>query len=130
MSLGFAGNLVMNPKNGAKRQDLNFDDYNLNQKKNKNEVKFRSTFHNTISGKFLDLPPLDKHGKRKSKNGGFDPSKRSSMNNFPTQVPRSSTNVNPYQTSSGFYRSRGNVLPDAVHSSSSNERPKNRGRPN
>lgn len=120
----------MKSKYGIPKRDLESDDYQImgngySKNKNKSELTFRSTFHKTVSGRFLDLPPLnDKQHKRKN----FDPSKRVSMNDFP-KVPSTSTNVVPYHTSSNF-NSRRNMFPDMIHSSQSRERPVNRGRPN
>ncbi len=93
--------------------------------KNINKLKFRSTFHKAMTGKFLDLPPLnDKQHKRKN----FDPSNCIPTYDLPI-VPRSCTNVIPIQPGSGSY-SRRNMLPDVIPSSQSKERPSNRGRPN
>lgn len=93
---------------------------------NKNEVKFRSTFHNTLNGRFLDLPPLNENRSKKDK---FDPGKRSSISGFPGKLPRTKDAFKPSQTGSNFY-CRKNMLPDPVSARQQPERPKNRGRPN
>ena len=92
---------------------------------NKNEAKFRSTFHNTLNGRFLDLPPLNEKG---FKNDKHDPGQRSSINGFPGKLPKTKDAIKPSQTGTNFY-CRKNMLPDPVSATQPAARPKNRGRP-
>jgi hypothetical protein len=75
------------------------------------ESTFRSVFHNTVNGRFLDLPPLHE---RRDYSNELNPSKRQSVNDG-FVIPNAKKS-NPSQTSINFYKNR-NPLPDTTHNS-------------
>ena len=131
LSMGFAGNLVMGSSNGFSanyKNDFKAYDSSNSPKQKYNETKFRSTFHNTVSGKFMDLPPLSDRHVNNSKD--FGQSTRSSFNDASNSKSRSrKKKKTENQTGTNFYSNR-NKLPDLVAMRQSKERPKNRGRAN
>lgn len=131
LSMGLAGNLVMGPSSDFSanyKNDFKAYDSSNSPKQKYNETKFRSTFNNTVNGKFMDLPPLgDKH---LNNSKDFRQSTRSSFNDFSNSKSQSRKQKKPAnQTGTNFYSNR-NKLPDLVAMRQSKERPKNRGRAN
>lgn len=128
--MGFAGSLVMGSSNGFsanfKKEKNEYDSSNSPRQRH-NETKFRSTFHNTVSGKFLDFPPLSEKQDNTSKD--YNQSTRSSFNDFSNSLSRKRKQRTHTQTSTNFYTNR-NKLPDVVTVRQSQERPQKRGRPN
>ena len=84
-----------------------YESQNISPKVKKKASAFRSTFHNTINGKFLDLPPLNE---RHDYSNEYNPTKRQSVNDG--WVLPNAKKSNPSQTSNNFYKNR-NPLPDA-----------------
>lgn len=82
--MGFTGSLVMGSSSGFsanfKKDNNNHYDSSASPKQRYNDKKFISTFHKTVSGKFMDFPPLNERHDNHSKENS--PSTRSSFNNF------------------------------------------------
>ena len=116
-----------------------FSDSSLSPKQKSSEARFRSTFHNTISGKFLDFPSLNDSKNDPTPKNYNKHSTRSSFNNFSSRISHRHSNKNGdsnkskksnfAQTSTDFYNNR-MKLPDIVAINRSKERPKKRGKAN
>jgi len=126
--MGFAGSLIMSSSKGFSSKnigEINNQESSNSPKQRYNEERLRSTFHNTVNGKFIDFPPLNE----RNENSNYYPPTRSSMKDFSNNLTTKSNEGISNQTSTNFYSER-NKLPDLVVTRQSQERPQKRGRPN